>query len=94
MRDLDIERHLRWMHACVWVKTTAFVLAIFMFIMFAIFGLSDWVWWAAWPTLGVALAARTVGEHHHREFQELLRRSYLEPWWLGIDQPLQDWRDR
>lgn len=94
MRDLDAERHLRWMHACTWVTILGTVLGMFTFLMYWMLGLSVWAWWLAWVPFVTALVARQVGEHHHRKFQELLRQSYMDPWWLGIDHPIDDWRDR
>lgn len=88
MRDLDIERHLNWAERLLWVCIISFVVALFAFVMYGLVGLPAWVWWSAWPLLGVALLARAGREHHRREVQELLRRSYQEPWWLGIDKPL------
>jgi hypothetical protein len=94
MHDLDIERHLDWAERLLWVRIIGFVVAIFAFIMFVLLHLPAWVWWAAWPVLGLSLAARWLGEYHRSEAHHLLRRSYQEPWWLGLGEPLKDWRSR
>lgn len=94
MRDLEVEHHLDWAERYLWAHIVGGTAAVFTFLMFALFGLPNWVWWATWPVLIAAVVAKLRSDHHRREAKRLMWRSYSEPWWLGTDKPLEDWRDR
>ncbi|HVQ18920.1 MAG TPA: hypothetical protein VMT27_07780 [Actinomycetes bacterium] len=91
MRDLDIHRELDKMSFWSWLKFGVGTAALAMFVVGGFYHVW-WLWGIGWPTLALAAYAEHKRRRAHAEVRRLMSEAATDPWWLGVDHPVEDWR--